>query len=151
MLSSVHQLKLNLVWKIKVSHSKWHWGPPVSKMSNSKFSHKDRLSISRILLLVQRKPKLGCTKPLIMPHAGRRLDIAGLTHGKYMPMYCLYHILSTNTGLIARTAVIVQVFLRCFKNLNRVPRIENRAPKIREIRSPQVHTAYLTFSLKKPW
>jgi len=54
--------------------------------------------------------------------------------------------------------ICFQVILRCFKDLIRVPRIENQAPrirenqvpKIREIRSLQVHTGYLTFSLKKP-
>jgi len=60
-----------------------------------------------------------------------------------------------------------QVFLRCFRdpirvptienqvprtseNYHRVPRIgENRVPRMREIGSLQVHTGYLTFSLKK--
>jgi len=58
-------------------------------------------------------------------------------------------------------------FLRCFRDLIRVPRIENRVPRIREnyhqvprirenrvprireIGSLQIHTGYLTFSLKK--
>ena len=58
-------------------------------------------------------------------------------------------------------------FLRCFRDPiqvprfeNRVPRIrenyhlvprtrENRVPRIREIGSLQVHSGYLTFSLKK--
>ena len=69
---------------------------------------------------------------------------------------------------------ICRVFLRCFRNPIRVPRIENRVPRIenrvprirenyhrvprtrenrvpriREIGSLQVHTGYLTFSLKK--
>ena len=62
---------------------------------------------------------------------------------------------------------VVQGFTRCFRNPNRVPRIENRVPKIseschrvprirenrvpriREIGSLQVHTGYLTFHLKK--
>jgi len=30
-----------------------------------------------------------------------------------------------------------------------VPSIENRVPRIREIGSLQIHTGYLTFSLKK--
>ena len=60
-----------------------------------------------------------------------------------------------------------QGFLRCFRDPFRVPRIENRAPRIsenhhrvpgikenrvpriREIGSLQVHIGYLTFSLKK--
>jgi len=52
-------------------------------------------------------------------------------------------------------------FLRCFRDPTRVPRIrknydwvprirENQVPRIREIGSLQVHTGYLTFSLKKP-
>jgi len=43
-------------------------------------------------------------------------------------------------------------FLRCFRiseNYHQVPRIrENRFPRIREIGSLQIHTGYLTFSLK---
>jgi len=43
-----------------------------------------------------------------------------------------------------------QGYLRCFRDLIRVPRIrENQVPKIREIGSLQVHTGYLTFSIKK--
>jgi len=52
-----------------------------------------------------------------------------------------------------------RVFLRRFRDPNRVPRIENWAPRIREnyhqvpriceIGSLQVHTRYLPFSLKK--
>ena len=52
-----------------------------------------------------------------------------------------------------------QVFLRCFRDPIRVPKIENwvprirvnyhRVPRIREIGSLQVHNGYLTFSLKK--
>ena len=63
----------------------------------------------------------------------------------------------------------VKNFLRCFRDPNRVPRIENLVPRIRtsyhrvsrirenvvprirEIGSLQVHTGYLTFSLKKHW
>ena len=41
------------------------------------YQNKDRLSVCRILLL-QRTPKLGCTKPSTKPHAARGLDIAGL-------------------------------------------------------------------------
>jgi len=62
---------------------------------------------------------------------------------------------------------VYHVFLRCFRDPNRVLRIENRVPKIREhyhrvpkirenrvprireIGSLQVHTEYLTLSLKK--
>jgi len=40
-------------------------------------------------------------------------------------------------------------FLRCFRDLIRLPRIENRVPRIREIGCLQLHTGYLTFSLKK--
>jgi len=50
-----------------------------------------------------------------------------------------------------------QIFLMCFTNPNRVPRIENRVlkiienyawvPRIREIGSLQVHTRFQTFSL----
>jgi len=64
---------------------------------------------------------------------------------------------------------INSVFLRCFRDPiraprieNRIPRIrenhhgvprikENRVPRIREIGSLQVHIGYLTFSLKKTW
>jgi len=53
-----------------------------------------------------------------------------------------------------------QVFLKRFRDPIRVPRIrekyhrdptlrENRVPKIREIGSLQIHSGYLTFSLKK--
>jgi len=56
-------------------------------------------------------------------------------------------------------------FLRCFRDPrieNRVPRIsenyhrvpkirENRVPRINEIGTLQVHTGYLTCSLKKTW
>jgi len=44
--------------------------------------------------------------------------------------------------------MLFQVFLECFSDPNRVPRIENRVPRIREIGSLQVHTGYLTFCLK---
>ena len=62
-----------------------------------------------------------------------------------------------------------RVFLRYFRDPIWVPRIENRVPRIRgnyhqvprirenrvsrirEIRSLQVHTWYITFSLKKNW
>jgi len=38
------------------------------------------------------------------------------------------------------------------ENYHRVPKIrENRVPRIREIGSLQIHTRFLTFSLKKPW
>ena len=50
-------------------------------------------------------------------------------------------------------------FLRRFRDPNRVPRISNRVPRIREnyhrfprireIGSLQIHTGFLTFSLKK--
>ena len=43
-----------------------------------------------------------------------------------------------------------QNFLKCFRDLIRVPRIENRVPRIRWIGSLQIHTGYLTFSFKKP-
>jgi len=61
---------------------KWHWGPPASKMSNSRLLSKcgQVASICRILLL-QRKPKLAHTKPLIGLHAARGLGsrVAGWT------------------------------------------------------------------------
>jgi len=41
---------------------KWHWGLPASKISNQDYQNKDRLSVCRLLIL-QQKPKLGCTKP----------------------------------------------------------------------------------------
>ena len=41
-------------------------------------------------------------------------------------------------------------FLRCFRDPIRVPRIENRIPRIGEIGSLQVDTGNVTFSLKKP-
>jgi len=54
---------------------------------------------------------------------------------------------------------LLQVFLKCFKDPIRVPRIENRVPRIREnyhrvpgiweIGSLNLHIGYLTFSLKK--
>ena len=44
---------------------------------------------------------------------------------------------------------IGRVFYRCFRDPIRVPRIENRVPRIREIGSLQVHSGCLTFSLKK--
>jgi len=62
---------------------------------------------------------------------------------------------------------LIQVFLRCLRDPIRVPRIENRVPRIREnyhrvpriienrvprireIRSLKIHIGYLTFSLKK--
>ena len=57
-------------------------------------------------------------------------------------------------------SLIYQGFLRRFRDPIRVPRIrenyhrvpkirENRVPRIREIGSLQIHTGYLTFSLKK--
>ena len=56
----------------------------------------------------------------------------------------------------------IRGFLRRFKDPFRVPRIrenyhrvpktrENRAPRIREIGSLQIHTGFLTLSLKKMW
>jgi len=55
----------------------------------------------------------------------------------------------------------IPVFFKCFREPIRVPRIENRVPRIRgnyhrdpridKIGSLQIHTGYLTFSLKKPW
>jgi len=41
--------------------------------------------------------------------------------------------------------LLYQGFLRRFRDPIRVPRIENRVPRIREIGSLQVHTGYLTF------
>ena len=45
--------------------------------------------------------------------------------------------------------VLEHAFLRRFRDPIRVPRIENRVPRIREIGSLQVHTGYLACSLKK--
>ena len=41
-------------------------------------------------------------------------------------------------------------FLRSFRGPIRVPRIENRVPRIRKIGSLQVQSGYVTFSLKNP-
>jgi len=67
-----------------------------------------------------------------------------------------------------QSSLIPGFSLRCFRGPIQVPRIENRVPRIREnyhrvprikenrvlrireIGSLQVHTRYLTFSLKKP-
>ena len=49
---------------------KWRRGPPASKMSKLSLSKKDRLSVCKILTL-QRKAKLGGTKPLTGPRVGR--------------------------------------------------------------------------------
>ena len=46
---------------------------------------------------------------------------------------------------------IKPVFLRRFRDPIRVPRISNRVPRIREIRSLQIQAGFLTFSLKKTW
>jgi len=62
-------------------------------------------------------------------------------------------------GCYTKILRLTQGFLRCFRDPIRVPRIENRVlrirenriPRIREIGSLQVHTGYLTFSLKKTW
>jgi len=60
-----------LLYAILTDVIKWHWRPPASKMSNSRFyQNKDILSVYRILLL-QQKPKLGRTKLSTGPHAGR--------------------------------------------------------------------------------
>jgi len=55
---------------------KWHWGSPASKCQIQDHQSKDRLSVCKILLL-QRKPKLGHTKPSPGPHAdaARRLRV----------------------------------------------------------------------------
>jgi len=50
-----------------------------------------------------------------------------------------------------RVPSISNRFPRIRENCHRVPRIrKNCVPKIREIGSLQIHTGYLTFSLKKP-
>ena len=54
--------------------------------------------------------------------------------------------------MIENICSIQQVFLRRFRDPIRVPRIRenyHRVPRIREIGSLQIHTGYLTFSLKK--
>jgi len=59
--------------------------------------------------------------------------------------------------IITLFMVVLAGFLRCFWDPIRVPRIENRVPRIRENRvsrireigSLGVHTGYLTFSFKK--
>jgi len=45
--------------------------------------------------------------------------------------------------------IVKQVFLRCFTDPIRVPKIKNLVPTIREIGSLQVHIGYLAFSFKK--
>ena len=50
---------------------------------------------------------------------------------------------------IDKNFLFEQGFLRCFRDPIRVPVIEYRVPRIREIGSLQVHTGYLTFSLRK--
>ena len=51
-----------------------------------------------------------------------------------------------------RVPIISNRVPRIRKNYDRVPKIrENRVPRIIEIGSLQIHTGYLTFSLKKPW
>jgi len=53
---------------------------------------------------------------------------------------------SNNAVNINKVDGYIRVFLRCFRDPNRVPRIrENyyRVPRIREIGSLQVHTRYL--------
>jgi len=52
--------------------------------------------------------------------------------------------------LLTKTVIYQPRFLRCFRDAIRVPRMENRVPRIREIGYLQVHTGYLTFSLKNP-
>ena len=64
------------------------------------------------------------------------------------------------TPIICHLYLYLYQFLRCLRDLLRVPIIrenyhrvsrirENRVPRIREIWSLQVHTGYLTCSLKK--
>jgi len=51
-------------------------------------------------------------------------------------------------------STIVACFLRCIRDPLRVSRISenyHRVLRINEIASLQVHTGYLTFSLKKTW
>ena len=49
---------------------KWHRGPPALKHQIQNHQNMDRLSVCRIILL-QRTPKLGRTKPSTGPHAAR--------------------------------------------------------------------------------
>ena len=61
---------------------KWLWELPASKISNSKLSKQRQVvSMFRRILLLQCKPKLGCTKPLTGLHGSRELDISGLEVG----------------------------------------------------------------------
>jgi len=53
------------------------------------------------------------------------------------------------SGIQSVNYYVTSVFLRCFRDLIRVHRIENRVPKIREIGSVRVHAGYLIFSFKK--
>jgi len=46
------------------------WGPPAFKRQIQNYQNKDRLSVCRILLL-QRTPRLGRTKPSNGPHETR--------------------------------------------------------------------------------
>jgi len=62
--------------------------------------------------------------------------LSRLLHRKILSLFNLANI--TQAGI-----------LRCFRDPIRVPRIENRVRRIREIGSLRVHTGYLTFSLKK--
>jgi len=65
-----------------------------------------------------------------------------------------------NSFIVSLKTCLKQVFWRCFRDPIQVPRIENGVPRIREnyhwvprireIRSLNIHIRYLTFSLKKP-
>jgi len=92
----------------------------------------------------------------------------GITHR--LKIFCLqwYHNSYKPHLMWIPIEFLTPVFLRCFREPIRVPRIENRVPRIREnhhrvprikenrvprireIGSLQVHMGYLTFSLKKP-
>ena len=58
-----------------------------------------------------------------------------------------YRIRETNRYVLVPISRFV---LWCLRNPIRVPRIENRVPRIREMGPLQVHTGFLTFSLKNP-
>jgi len=58
---------------------KWLWGPPASKMLNSKLSKPGQIvSMYCKILSLQREPKLGCTKPSTGPHRAEWDSLAPL-------------------------------------------------------------------------
>ena len=89
-------------------------------------------------------------------------------HGQWMIGNAYFSAMILLSGLIHKCLCIYRAFLRRFRdplrvpsisnrvfrireNYHRVPKIrENPVTRIREIGSLQIHTGYLTFSLKKP-